>query len=410
MKIKFPKRVIKKRRKKPVSCNICLIVHGTMLLYAKHQNIIAQTDDTAAELAKAARRLLPVSTKRQRIALALPSAEFVATTLELPSAAMQELEKVVKLQLPTQLPGVTEALLLAVQPPTDGKQTYALWISAKRAEELFQAFNKVGLFLTCILPRPLAVIQNNKSSYQVYDEDDSTITCLEWSKNVIQSWLHTSKLDCEVPEFKKQLDDSLSSFSTDIERKSLPTDWKNLSTPSSTAYNYAFIPPSAKARLVQAEQQKKRYGAIALIGILIISFIMGGQEALQYEQELKQDLVDLKSRTINISKLRMEAGEIEERIGALQSFPKQPVLRILEILDKIIPKDTWLTHFHIENGVVKVEGNSSDPTTLIEIFSKQPDISNVEQSGTFSGKRFSISFKLKDFDQNYWEEYFSENQ
>ena len=153
------------KRKSSTTSDICLIVHGSMLLHTKHHNLIAQPDEsllklTPTELANAARRLLPVTTKRTRIALALPSDEFVATTLKLPAVAAQNIKNVVNLQLPTLLPGVTEPLLLAVQTPTVGEQTCALWMPTKRAEELFQAFDKEGLFLNCILPRPVVVLPN----------------------------------------------------------------------------------------------------------------------------------------------------------------------------------------------------------------------------------------------------------
>ncbi|MCK5718299.1 MAG: PilN domain-containing protein, partial [Thiomargarita sp.] len=270
---------------------------------------------------------------------------------------------------------------------------------------------KVGLFLTCILPRSLLVIKNAKSSSQIYDEDDHTITCLEWSNNVIQRWIHTSKVDCcDETEFQEQLDESLLNFSHKIQRKTTISDWDKESMPTSVIYHYAFMPPSAIAHVAEVVKQKIRYSALILIGLFIISLLGTVGYAIQYEQELKQNLRVLKRRTIAVSQLRMEAAEIEEKLAPIKEFPKQPVLTILESLNSIVPKDSWITHFHLEEGLVKIGGSSANPTALIEILSNHPDIYNVEQSGTFSGKRFNISFKLKIFDQNYWVKYFSRSQ
>jgi len=424
MKLKPKKSAkrLKTRRKPSISCDICLILHGTVLLHAKHQNLVAQPDEsllklTPTELAHAARRLLPVTTKRTRIVLALPSTEFVATGLKLPAVAAQNLKNVVRLQLPTLLPGVTEPLLLAVQAPTDGEQTCALWMPATRAEELFQAFDKVGLFLNCILPRPALVLPHTSTACQVCDEDDSTITCLECSYGVIQRWLHLPKAECDEAEFHIQLDDALSAFTPDIkqERKYRVSDWEELPTPPPTAYDYAFIPPSAKVRMAQAVRKTKRSLLIFVILLLIGSMIGGIYYAINYEQRLKQQLTDLKHRTVTVSQLRAEVGEIEEKIGLIKNFPRQEIVTILETLDKLIPKESWITSFHIEGGNVKMEGYSPNPTKLIEVLTKEPTFYNV-QSGPIRGKprtklKFTISFKLKDFDlAAYWLEYFPDKR
>jgi Tfp pilus assembly protein PilN len=417
---------VKKRWKKTAICDICLIVYGTTLLHAKHQNLIAQPDEsliklTASELAAAAQRLLPRTTKQSRIALALPGSEFVATQLKLPPAAMtkQNLKNVVNLQLPTLLPGLTEPLLLAVQAPVEGEQTYALWMSSKRAEELWQAFDKVGLFLASILPRPLVVLPHTATHYQVCDEDDSTITCLSWSGNVIQHWSHSSKLDCESPEFSQQLDEVLSNFTNDIKQthKKNVNDWEELPVPPAAAYDYAFFPPSAIAHRAIETQKKRRRHLIAVMVLSLVAIGVGIYFSIDYEKRLKQRLADLKHSTINVSQLRAQVGEIEEMIGPIKDFPQQQVVAVLEVLDNLIPKDSWIISFQIEEGVIKLEGYSPSPTQLIEMLSKQPHIYNVEQSRDTTqerGKkelRFGISFQLKKFDlEAYWSEYFPDKR
>lgn len=427
MNLKFkksPKR-LKKKRKYASSCDICLIVHGNELLHSKHQNLVAQPDEsvlklTPSELAAAARRLLPVTTKRPRIVLALPSSEFVATSLTLPTIAAQNVRNVVNLQLPTLLPGVTEPLLLAVQAPiAEGEPTCALWMPAKRADELFQAFDKVGFFLSCILPRPVIALSPTSTHCRVYDEDDTTITCIEWSNGVIQRWLHTPKTDYDEPEFHNQLDEALSIFSSDIqeERRTSVDAWKELPMPLPVAYDYAFLPPSAAAQMAKAARQKKRRFLAVFVVLLIFGMIGGIYFAIDYKQDLEQQLVDLKRRTVNTSQLRIEVGEIEEIIGPFQKFPRQEVVTVLDTLNSLIPKDSWITSFRIEGGIIKLDGESPDPTNLLEILTNTPQFDEVHQSKDIVKQRnkkelkFGIDLKLKDFDlATYWLEYFPDKR
>ncbi|RKZ36513.1 MAG: hypothetical protein DRQ49_17820 [Gammaproteobacteria bacterium] len=101
----------------------------------------------------------------------------------------------------------------------------------------------------------------------------------------------------------------------------------------------------------------------------------------------------------------------------MKYFPQQQVVPVLETLNKLIPKDSWIISFKIETGFIKLEGYSPNPTQLIEILSQQSHINNVEQSRDTTqekGKkerRFGITFKLKNFDFDaYWSEYFPDKR
>jgi len=409
---KKKKKSFKKQWKKSDNCKFNLIIHDHKLLVGKRNNSITQL--TAIEIATAAKRLLPSRAKRQNIALILPSSEFVATSLNLPAVAAQNLENVVNLQKESLLPGVTEPLLLAVQAPLEGERTTALWLPVKRAEELWQAFKQVGLFVRCIIPRPLIALPNKKSTpYFVYDEDDANITGVEWSSGVIKNWLHVAKIDRENLNFEEQFEEALSTFSEIPQNwKTNLNDWKKVKLPPK-AYDYAFTPPSASAFLNQ-KVKKKNTTRISLLILLALASLGGGVTyAIDYQSKLEQQLFKLKKRTLNISRLRAEVGEINQTIGAIVNFPSQPLIIILNSLNQMIPEDSWLVGFRIEGGKIKFEGYSPNPTALIEILTKIPQIHQIEQNrGTTTeiGRkelRFGISFKLRDYDlASYWLEYF----
>lgn len=451
-KFKFKKRI------KTQSADITLILHDNVLLYAeksgirnkplifheyrlrkslknldaqlfpkvlnlqgKQQTNIFNSDesnelDDSIALAEAARRLLPKISPKKRIALALPNSEFVATSLQLPSRAMDDIKATISLQRETLLPsGTKEQLLLAVQAPLEGNEVCALWMPAKRAENLYKAFKKQNLYLYCILPRSVLVLPAKNQPFYLNDEDENSITYVNSSGGVIQQWLYIAKDDYELEEIKKQFDNTFSKNNTiKPERKHTVNDW-NL-VPSKAAYNYAFFPPSVVARLAKIKRLKKRIYGISLVILVMICLIGGVFSAIDYEKALQQKLANLRNSTHQISELRIEAGQIEESIAAIKEFPRQEVVKILKTLDRVIPKDTWINHFSIENGVVKLEGYSLNPTKLIGILSQQSEFYEIEQSrGTvseFNKKklRFGISFKLRGFNQNYWLTYFSKEQ
>lgn len=421
--MKKKKSVKRVKRKQSFSCDICLIVYNTTLLHTKYRNLVEQDDTlselTATELAQAAQRILsPMSAKkrqRQRIALALPSSEFVSTTLQLPAVATQNLHNVVRLQLPTLLPGATESqLLLAVQAPPDGGTTCALWIPVQRVEELWQAFNQVGLSLICVIPRPVVVLPRKFTPWQIYDEDENSITYVEWSGNVIQRWLHLPKNECDILDFQTQWEALKSTLPTDIKevQKIAVSDWEELPSPPPATYDYAIVAPSTKARWAQAAKRKRRIQWSFLALLLVSGIIWGIYYAIDYQQQLKKDLVDLQRRHLNVSQLQAEVAEIEGQVGPVRNFPRQKVISVLNRLNQLIPTDSWIISFQIEAGAIKVEGYSPNPTQLVEILSEIPEFTDVEGGNLIIERgreeyKFTIHLKLKDFDlKTYWLEYF----
>lgn len=424
----------KKRSKKINPCDICLIVYNAVLLHTKQQNLIAQPDEpllklTPSELAKAARRLLPNTTKQQRvvlglpaptkqqcIALALPNEEFVSTTLQLPAIAMQNLKSTVSLQLPTLLPGITEPLLLAVQPTeTPDKLTTALWIPAKRAEELYQAFAEEDLFLTTILPRALVTLPATcETKYQIYDEDENTITYVEWQETTLQRWIHFPKVDLALPEFRTQLDQALASSDHEALRinKTSLDDWADSPMPSPIAYAYAFTPPGASLHINRANQRRRRQYIYLLATVFLLITIGGIGVAHFYKENLKKELSALKAGLEENSELPSKIQQIEDEIAPIKAFPRQDVIAVLTKLNALIPKDSWLESFRIEAGKVEIEGYSQNVSQLLNTLAHEESFEKPDLSRTIRGEvnrkedNFGIHFNLKGIDiPDYWMRY-----
>lgn len=420
-KFKLPQLFKKSKTSQTALCDICLIAHNNVLFHAEQQNLVAQADESMltlspAELAEAARRLLPTTDDKKRIALSLPSSEFVATSLTLPAISAQSLKNAVMLQLPTLLPGINEPLLLAVQAQPQGGQTVALWLSVKRAEELYRAFEKVGLFLACILPRPLVSLPvNNKGLNCIHDEDEQHVTYVEWSGSAITRWLSVPKQDLGVGEFHQQLQEMIKLFPPIDEPivKAQPTDWQLLPMPAEVVYQYAFVPHGAIVRMAQWAQQAKRRNMVIAAGAVascIVLLIIG---VWIYESRLGSQLDELKLQTVDISKLRAEVVDIDEKIAPVKNFPRQNAAEMLDTLDKLIPKDTWITAFRLEAGNIELEGYSPNPAKLLEMVASEKRFAEVAFSRATRSEQekkeesFGMKFKLNGINvPAYWLEYF----
>jgi hypothetical protein len=389
--------------------NACLIVYANSLLYTGNDDLVVQHDIelNADSIAQAAQRLLLNNKKLRYIALALPPNEFIATSLKLPALDGDKLKGAVNLQLANLLPGNTEPLLLAVQGQKESMPTVALWLPSKRAEELFTAFEKVGLFLSCIIPRTILAVTSGCDEALICDEDDEFITFCDWSGVALTRWLHIPKSDWDLPEFKAQIEREIPKLDTKHYAK--VADWENLASPCTQAYNYAFIPPSSILRQKQQRKQRQRFYMFAAAGLIILMIISGLLGVFYYKQQLRNTLNELRSQTMDVNQLRQEALAIDQEISPIRNFPKQQMSQIFLHLNEIIPKNSHLSRLTLEAGVIQIEGISPDAATLVQVLNQDPMFTEVRFSRGIGGSQdtFGISFKLADVDvQAYWEKYF----
>jgi len=422
--LKFLKKIpslFKKRRKYNVSADVCLILHGNTLIPARCEELVAQHNQlllniTPDEIAQAARHLLPSTTAQARIALALSGKEFAATSLTLPPTITESsLKNAVRLQLSTLLPSYTKPLLIAIRPQVKGKPTVALWMPTQVAEELFQAFEKVGLFLAYILPRPvIALPQNSTEVVQVYDEDEEAISCFEWSGAAIERWLQVPKADCEDEDFQSQLTAILTNSSEDTTRitKNKLEDWENLPQPASVAYGYSFVPPSTLTRMIHLAQKKNRRNLVIIATVVILLIIAGAGALKRYEYRLERWLGQLQARTLDVSRLRSEVDAISRDIAPIKEFPRQEVVQILQRLDSLIkPTEGWIVSFTIDKGEVEIKGISPNPERLVQMLGSEPMFEGASFNQPRQGENFSIRFKLRNLNiGEYWKKYFMPDQ
>jgi len=87
--------------------------------------------------------------------------------------------------------------------------------------------------------------------------------------------------------------------------------------------------------------------------------------------------------------------------------------RLIESLDQLIPKNSWLMSLSYEQGKVEIKGNSADPAGLLQILSQHPEYTNAafsQNTRIDRGKQneyFGITFDIKNLPyEAYKAEYF----
>ncbi len=400
-----------------VPTEICLLAYDEILIHLgsdRHCGL-AEADDLRhvlhpERLAEAARRLLPPESGLYRqVGLYLPAHEFVVTQINLPGVDPDNVYNAARLQLPMLLPGINEPMLLVVHGGETGGPDYpCLWLPASRAEALFSAFRQQDLFLGRILPRPLAALSSEiEETERIYDLDAHTVTYVEWSRGRLQRWLYLPREEYAEAEFRTQFEQQIGEAeSAQGRRLESVSDWLNRPLPSDEVSHYAFVPPSAHFQIQQARRQRRRrWLTLAIIGVvLLLALGLGG--VLYYEHRLEQRLEQLRQRTQDVTHLRAEILEIEEHIGPVRKFPRQNVVEILLTLNRLIPRDSWISSLKVEAGVVEFEGQSPNPTQILETLTAQPEFAAVAFSRPIQGQRFGISFRLAGMDvPAYLQEY-----
>jgi len=391
----------------------CLVLYEESLVELNSdQHYQLERIDDPKIIAAAARRLLPAADSKKNIALCLPSHEFIATQAHLPGVGSENLHSALLLQKPMLLPGYSAPLLLAVhaQPQDDGHYL-VLWFSAQRADDLFQAFAEKNLHLSLFLPRPLVLLQNANSTQHVYDEDSMSITYARWENNQLVRWLWVDKQDYEQDNFRQQLEADLTADEpledAQWQRKNQLKDWENLPHPPTNACFYSFIAPQAEQQQI-IKQRKQRWRLFYLSLVLLLLVVLGAGAWLWYQQyQLQQEIVQLKDETKDIENLRQGVFAIEDEIGPIALFPEQDVISLLQQLNALVPKNSWITRMKIEGGIVEIEGNSPEPVKILESLANSELFTDVAFNQPIRGQRFGISMQIVGVDvKSYLETYF----
>ena len=148
----------------------------------------------------------------------------------------------------------------------------------------------------------------------------------------------------------------------------------------------------------------------ALVGVSLVYAIKPIVEEWRLRSELEDEVAQLKQQAANVLSFRGQVFELEERLKPVQAFPRISIQPLLSILDKTIPKDSWLTRLDVDESQLEIEGVSPDPSRIIELLSARPEFSEVAFSKAIRQERrsgegkshFGIRMQLSGIDFDAW--------
>ncbi len=360
----------------------------------------------AESIASAAKELLEQHNSRPTVLLLLPSSEFIATQVNMPGVARENLRSALALQSAVQLPSYEQDLTFTVNPSakSDASADIVLWTDEQKIDSLFEAFASHELFLTAVMPRALAATNTEDSTGAILisDEDATHLTRLVYRDGVLTHYLLLSKQDLADEEFERQWQEqclALENEADSVKNMASAQDYTDLSLQVKPDLEYCFLPNGAKEARRQAEKGKRlSYLAAAAVLVLLLSsspFLWQSFQLMRLESNLQALQVESQQAREDQEVVR----EFELSWGVLNEFPLQNISQTLLELQTVL-NPSVLTSIEIDEGSMEIEGESPDPQSLLQQLEENPLFTGVDFARATNNNRYFIELSLStvDFD------------
>ncbi len=397
--------------------NTVLMVHDERvydLASGSWRQLPAETDAPAAQvLAAVACEVLNQQTTERSVLLLLPPSDFIATSVNMPGVARENLPSALHLQAGMLLPSYNGNLAFAVNTTarTGEDSDTVLWIDEGKLDDLFDAFASRGMLLTSVMPRPLAAVNADVQGHiHVQDGDATSLTHLAYRNGVLTQWLHVDRVDLEEEQFAKQWQEATTSRpdedSATLLQMMEAQAYLSLPAAISGDREYSFVPSGAQAARRQMEKGKRMMMAAAAVGVVLflsaVPFLLQSLQA----RSLFSTLAEQRELSTAARADQAVVRDFEQRWGVLNEFPRQNIPDTLLQLQSVLSPNV-LTSLEIDQGVVRLEGESPDPQSLLEQLEQNPAFTGVDFARATNNNRYYIDLRLStvDFD-GYLQRYF----
>lgn len=368
--------------------------------------VLEEGRSPAESIASAAKELLDQHNSRPTVLLLLPSSEFIATQVNMPGVARENLRSALALQSAVQLPSYEQDLIFTVNPSakSDASADIVLWTDEQKIDSLFEAFASHELFLTAVMPRALAATntEDRTGAILISDEDATHLTRLVYRDGVLTHYLLLSKQDLADEEFERQWQEqclALENEADSVKNMAGAQDYTDLSSQVKPDLEYCFLPNGAKEARRQAEKGKRlSYLAAAAVLVLLLSsspFLWQSFQLMRLESNLQALQVESQQAREDQEVVR----EFELSWGVLNEFPLQNISQTLLELQTVL-NPSVLTSIEIDEGSMEIEGESPDPQSLLQQLEENPLFTGVDFARATNNNRYFIELSLStvDFD------------
>ena len=374
--------------------NTTLMVFDDELVHVESGDVASLESKNADAIAAAAKQLIVTAADEIAVLLLLPSPEFISSAHAFPGLSKENLISALRLQTETILPSYEKSLSLAIDANSGdgGMESIALWMPQSKLNALFQAFNAENLFLAAIKPRILNVTIDNLNEC-VLDEDSTDVSFVTFKDGFLRSWQQVNKQDFEQQDFSKQWERSVKKDSNGLVKEY--SNFQHYLAPLNKSRNneYNFFPTDAlNARKKIENSRKVLAGVIVLAVLLFVSVIPFLQQSLEF----RSAAATLESNRLMSTDARQDQQMVvnfENEWGALSDFPDQRIREAMFTLQNVLSPER-LTSLEISEGLVKIQGTSSDPQAILQRLEQDPLFTEVIFSRATNNTRYYIDLRL----------------
>lgn len=324
------------------------------------------------------------------ILLYLPPSEFVSTSISMPGVSKDNLLAALKLQAENLFPSFDQPLNLTLGGQSnDIPSSIALWFTEASTTELFKAFEKEKLFLVAVAPRNLI----DSSSRAIVDYDSKGATLVELSGGSISSWLHINQLDLLNENLNQQWNDALA---VQAKNKLLTFDGANSFKKlqhSKVPTEHCFITDGA-LRLSKKKEKKRNLALSTAAGVILL--FLGAVPFIIQTFQFRTMAAELRVQREQSADARENRGVVvnfENDWGAITDFPIQEVQLAMFTLQNILQPDQ-LASLELSEGVIKIQGTSSEPQAILQRLEQDPMFTEVVFSRATNNSRYYIDLRL----------------
>ncbi len=322
-----------------------------------------------------------------RIILLLPPGHFSISEHQFSNLDRDALLRALHFQQDELFPGMEPLVVTASCSPS-----HALWMRQSELKRWQQAFALTGLKLLAVGPRNLLRQYLGETGFNSLDGNSMIEATVDPQGN-LTGW-----------SFKENLESNPGEDSGDSSPwKGFKGRWRIRRS------DYLF--------LSERGNNKPRLGlwlglAVVAISLLMTYAVLPLVQQLNLRAELEQQVADLRQQAGDVLTLREQVMALEERLAPVLNYPKTKIGSLLTLLDRNLPKESWLLSMRVTESIVEIEGVSPDPSRVIELLSARPEFSEVafskairqdlRRGGSGGRSRFGIRLKLAGIDFDGW--------
>jgi hypothetical protein len=376
---------------------------GRSEVIGEHASEKPSLEISPEQIASAASKLMG-SVVTEGVILYLPPGDFVATSINMPGVSKDDLMSALKLQVDNLFPGFADNLdlTLGANSVADDVDNIALWFVEKTTSSLFQAFQKVDLFLVAVAPRNLI----NLDQSAVVDFDSRGGTLVELDSGSLSSWLHINQLDLHDAALNGQWLESLEAAASETLLNLNGMESFSLIDHSRIPNDYCFIPSGAMHARKKEEKSRNIFlAAGAFVFLIMLSSVPFLIQAYQF-RTLAAILATQRIESVDARENRAVVVNFEDEWGQITDFPLQELQQAMFTLQNILQPDQ-LASFELSEGVIKIQGTSSEPQAILQRLEQDRMFTEVVFSRATNNSRYYIDLRLSTVNfEGYMARYF----